>query len=575
MSRSASQTPGVQQREEPAREQNERQVAPGKTTPTSRMSMDRSAAVQRKPAQGAGAGASRSGWDFTTDPWMDAAHRGSTAFEPVQAKAAPARAGAQGAVQMQQEAPAAEQIGQPNAPPIPTREEVHANPARYGIPPGGNPDDWFNEYVAHTLAYMNPEQLDPNALDPTAPDYQARLATIERHRATMRAWGYNPDSLTFLNDSRSGDRETGLQAVRLDPTDPDSGLGSIVGFRGTEPLATHQSTLTNPTGALDDVAADLGHDIGGNQYRENQARIHALIAGGVGPMTLTGHSLGGALAQHAAAGSTDLNVANVVGFQAPGIDSDSAEAFNAANADGHINVRFHEHEKDVVHRAGEQKLAGTHNTWHDTNDPWFGPAHTSNFMYNGINGDGQQVTNVGAGSTATVTQDDPVTNRLGWEGGRQVLGGGINIVASPFQGAFALGQGLGQGAVNLGTGVWDSGASVVNGVADGASAIGTGLSDGASQVWNGEVLSGLGTMATGVGRGIGNVAGGVWDGATGLVGTGVGAVGDVAGAVWNGVSTTGSNLIGGVGSVANGIGNLAGWGVDAVGRLFRSDEANR
>jgi hypothetical protein len=332
MSRSASQTPGVQKREEPAREQSERQVAPGKSTPSSRLSADRSAAVQRKPAQGAGAGASRSSSDFTSDPWMDAAHRGSAAFSPVQAKAAP---GGQVAVQRQEAAPAAQGGGQPNAAAIPTREEVHANPERYGIPPGGNPDDWFNEYVAHTLAYMNPEQLDPNALDPTAPDYQQRLATIQRHRQTMQGWGYNPDSLTFLNDSRSGDRETGLQAVRLDPTDPDGGLGSIVGFRGTEPLATHQSTLTNPTGALDDVAADLGHDIGGNQYRENQERIHALIAGGVGPMTLTGHSLGGALAQHAAAGSTDLNVANVVGFQAPGIDSTSAQAFNAANPVSH------------------------------------------------------------------------------------------------------------------------------------------------------------------------------------------------------------------------------------------------
>jgi hypothetical protein len=554
MSRSGFQSPNVQRREDSAR-QDQQRVAPGKTTLTSGLSSGR-AVVQRKPASdGAASGAStRSAWDHTTDPWMDAAHRGGAA---VQRKEEPGAQPGQGG-------------GQATLPGrVVTREEVHANPQAYGIPEGGNPDDWFNEYIAHTVAYMQPEELDRNALDPSAPDYAQRLATIERHRAQMEAWGYNPDSLTFLNDSRSGDTETGLQAVRIDPRERDGGLGSIVGFRGTEPLGTHQSTLTNPTGALDDVATDLGRDIGSTQYGPNQERIRALIAGGTGPMTLTGHSLGGALAQHAAADSTDLGVANVVGFQAPGIDSASAEAFNAANADGRIGVRFHEHSNDVVHRAGEQKLGGTHHTWEDTNDPFFGSAHTSYFMYNGVNGAGQQVTNVGAGSTATTTNADPITNRLGWEGGRRLLGGALNTVASPFQGAFALGQGLGEAGVNAGRGLWNSGGALVGGIADGASSLGTGLSDGASEIMDGNVLSGLGTMAGGAGRAIGDVAGGVWDGATGLVGTAGGLVADTAGAAWNGVSTAGSHLVDGVGTMAHGVGNLAQWGWNGVSSLWR------
>lgn len=545
----------------------ERGVAPGKQTRTMGLQVrpsGASAPVQRKPA----ADTADRGTGMTAQ-WLDTAMRPDLFPPPVQRKAAP---GGTPVVQRLAEEPAAQAGAEPAEVHIPTREEVHANPQAYGIPPGGNPDDWFNEYVAHTLAYMGPEQLDINALDPTADDYQAQVAAIERHRATMSGWGYNPDSLTFLSDSSSGDNETGLQAVRIDPMDPDSGIGSVVGFRGTEPFAGHQGTLTNPLGALDDVAADLGRDIGGNQYRENQDRINALIAGGTGPVTLTGHSLGGALAQHAAAGSTSGNVANVVGFQAPGIDASSAQAFDQANADGHIGVRFHEHSNDVVHRAGQQKLGGTHNTWTDTNDPGIGGAHGSNFMYNGIGGDGQQVTNVGAGSSAEVTAHDPIVNRLGWEGGRGLIGGVGNVAASPFQGAFALGQGLGAAGVNAGQGLLDSGSSLVGGIAEGGSTMGQGLSQGASEMWDGEILSGLGTMAGGVGRGLGAMAGGVWEGATGVARTGAGVVGDVAGAVWDGVSTAGSHLVDGVGTTARAVGNLATWGFDAVTGLFTSDE---
>lgn len=455
----------------------------------------------------------------------------------------------------------------PDSDHIPTRAEVFADPQAYGVPVGGNPADWFNEYVAHTLAYMNPEQLDPNALDPNDPEYQSKLSAIERHRQTMQEWGYNPDSLTFVNDSKNGDTQTGFQAVRLDPSDPKGDVGSIVGFRGTEPFAKHQSTLSNPTGAFDDIAADLAHNIGGTQYAANADRINALIAGGTGDVTLTGHSLGGSLAQHAAAGATSGNVTDVVGFQAPGIDSASAQAFDQAN-NGKTSVRFHEHSNDVVHRAGEQKLGGTHNTYTDTNDPGIGGAHGANFMYNGIGGDGNRVSNLGTGSTVSTTTADPITNRLGWEGGRQALGGVVNTVASPFQGAFALGQGLGNAGVNAGQGLWDSGGSLVGGIADGGSAFAGGVSKGASEIGNGDILTGLGTMAKGTGQGIADVAGGVWNGATGLAKTGVNLVGDVGGAVVDGLGTMGSNLIDGASTAVDGVGNLAKWGWNSVAGLF-------
>jgi hypothetical protein len=72
--------------------------APGKVTRTSKLSASRGLAIQRKAAplaRGVAAPQARSGWDLTMDQWIDAAHRGVTAFEergrqdagPVQAKA--------------------------------------------------------------------------------------------------------------------------------------------------------------------------------------------------------------------------------------------------------------------------------------------------------------------------------------------------------------------------------------------------------------------------------------------------------------------------------------------------------
>jgi outer membrane protein OmpA-like peptidoglycan-associated protein len=68
--------------------------APGKVTRTSRLSPGQGPAVQRKAAAPADPGAPRPGrslWDLTTDPWMDAAHRGVTALAET---AAPAGDGA-------------------------------------------------------------------------------------------------------------------------------------------------------------------------------------------------------------------------------------------------------------------------------------------------------------------------------------------------------------------------------------------------------------------------------------------------------------------------------------------------
>jgi hypothetical protein len=64
--------------------------APGKVTPTGRLSSNRGPAVQRRvavPASGADGRQARSTWDHTMDSWMDAAHRGCVALaEPSAAR---------------------------------------------------------------------------------------------------------------------------------------------------------------------------------------------------------------------------------------------------------------------------------------------------------------------------------------------------------------------------------------------------------------------------------------------------------------------------------------------------------
>lgn len=94
MSREQDKRPG--QRSSPATSGDAvRSVAPGKVTPSSRLSPDRGPAVQRKQAA-SGAGGDQgaevqSMWQWTMDPYMDAAHRGTPlpaaqASAPVQAR---------------------------------------------------------------------------------------------------------------------------------------------------------------------------------------------------------------------------------------------------------------------------------------------------------------------------------------------------------------------------------------------------------------------------------------------------------------------------------------------------------
>jgi hypothetical protein len=130
------------------------------------------------------------------------------------------------------------------------------------------------------------------------------------------------------------------------------GLTAVVAFRGTLPSKT-QTLLSD----LD--ASGIGKD----QLDGNRALIEKTLtaAAGGGRVTVTGHSLGGAVAQRAACGFPSL-CGRVVTFHAPGIEAKTVAALRRWNAEDPSRAVASAHyqlEKDIVEEAGEALTDGT------------------------------------------------------------------------------------------------------------------------------------------------------------------------------------------------------------------------
>lgn len=434
-----------------------------------------------------------------------------------------------------------------------TPEYVRANRENLGIPEGGE-EDFFNEFVGHKLAYQdlsswaNVKEGDEN------------YETIQQQKRMLESWGYN-SNVTAANEVV--DPKTGLYAVRLDPNQQgmEQGRGSKVAFRGTEPWTPGQSGLTNPFGAINDVIADTGTSVGGNQYDANAGAIRNLMAGGVRGnggvtgMTTTGHSLGGYLAQRAAAENGDLmKGGNVATFQAGGLNREVANRFEANQGENQIGVRHHYTQSDVVHRAGEQRLGGQF-IEHNANNLVEG--HTKGLMYS--DSAMPLLADAAGGKTIRQSNEDSVSNwsRHLLEGGRTGLGGAIRTGMAPINAAWQTGVGLGNGIVNAAGGLATAATDTYNGVAGGMGTAWNGAANGASQMWNGDFFGGLGTMGGGLLSGTAQTIGGVGSGLLGVGKTAVGAVGDTAGALWNGASSL-------VGDVAQGAYQMGRGGLNLV-----------
>jgi hypothetical protein len=131
-----------------------------------------------------------------------------------------------------------------------------------------------------------------------------------------------------------------------------AGKPPIVAFRGTVPTKAQT------------VIADLDPSgIGMYQFNPNRAVIEGQVqaAASHGKVVSSGHSLGGALAQIAAATFPDA-VGRIVTFQAPGVSREMAQRIvqhNAQKPDEAIDSSHHRVEGDLVPYGGQALTPGT------------------------------------------------------------------------------------------------------------------------------------------------------------------------------------------------------------------------
>lgn len=130
-----------------------------------------------------------------------------------------------------------------------------------------------------------------------------------------------------------------------------AGKPPIVAFRGTVP-SKMQTIITDldPSG------------IGMYQFTPNRALIDSQMAAAAthGPIISAGHSLGGALAQIAAAAFPD-RVGRIVTFQAPGVSRETAKKivdYNATHPDAEIESTHHRVQGDLVPLGGQALTPG-------------------------------------------------------------------------------------------------------------------------------------------------------------------------------------------------------------------------
>jgi hypothetical protein len=130
-----------------------------------------------------------------------------------------------------------------------------------------------------------------------------------------------------------------------------AGKPPIVGFRGTVPSK------------IDTLIADVDPSgIGMYQFNPNRALIEGQVqaAASHGKIVSAGHSLGGALAQIAAATIPDC-VERIVTFQAPGVSRETAQRIvqhNSEHPDEAIESSHHRVKGDLVPLGGEALTPG-------------------------------------------------------------------------------------------------------------------------------------------------------------------------------------------------------------------------
>ncbi len=425
-----------------------------------------------------------------------------------------------------------------------TPEYVEAHRDQLGIPPGAPIDDFFHEFVAHQVTGTTgrrSDRLDQIMELPEGEERDAALETYQQERDVLESWGYDPD---VSEENEVYDPETGLYAVRYDPSEEGlaDGRQSVVSFRGTQPGEGVGDGTDHGWGQ--DLFTDLDPEVGQRQFDANSAEIGELMAGGTGAdgnSVVTGHSLGGYLAQRAAAEYTDT-VSDVVTFQAGGISDEHAAQFEE-NSDGRVDVRHHTTNYDFVNWAGEQKLDGTHFE-HVTDDFSAGNfGHLRGLMF-GVENDANVLAlldgQVGT-SESEVDPIDPAWRHLS-EGVRTGVGGLGRVAGATSKGYGAYADGMLEMWDNAYDGASDTAGALFDGLGTTGDNALDALADTGSELWDLDFWG----AASEAGSGLGQLGTDLWDTAADTGGSALDTLGgmvmDTGGAMWDGLSTTSEQL---------------------------------
>lgn len=178
------------------------------------------------------------------------------------------------------------------------------------------------EYIAHHIVY-EPMKLEK-------PPKQLEI---------LRKAGYKADSIRDILWSAG---PYGFQACLLIPNGNNA---PVLAIRGTY----------SPGGASTDLDFD---QVGDNQFQANESHIKYLLQKAGVKVDITGHSLGGAVAQIIAT-KFPQKIKNVVTFQAPGINSKTFSIFENILEKDRPTVVHHIARYDLVDLAGFYRLPGT------------------------------------------------------------------------------------------------------------------------------------------------------------------------------------------------------------------------
>jgi Putative Ig domain/Lipase (class 3) len=216
-------------------------------------------------------------------------------------------------------------------------------PTVVGVIPAGN-KDYTYEFLSKEVAYR------------TGWKKNDKLSEIYLGTKFQQVAGdYVVD--TVFEDSQSGFYALGLTSITQAP---------VLVIRGTEPTANSYA----------DILSDINQNgIGSNQYTRNSIAPLAWLkntkttttAGRIIPPDITGHSLGGALAQAFAANATNASttLGDIVTFNSPGVSATTVDKFKADKAS---RVEHYIVSGDFVSLGGEKFLPGKYDLF-DFTDP--------------------------------------------------------------------------------------------------------------------------------------------------------------------------------------------------------------